>query len=195
VIQRRKAIESNDGHKLLTFKQFSGQQVNFACTDLQKRIFNQIRAITEAVQGKSKAHVLARHLRSEAPTHLNYLLSWISDWHEELTLQCNYLTAWPFIGLSTRAIMDDLIPPRMEVSPTQDFESMEAKSLIIWAVLQVPIRMNELQEAGYMSHPVVSHALSNFFIKTPVDSGAQAPSLQDSFSAIGQPTHRVSRIG
>jgi hypothetical protein len=85
----------------------------------------------------------------------------------QLTVPYSLVLHWT----EPRAIMDHLVPPIMEVSSTQNFESKEAKSLIIWAVLQVPIRMNDMQEAGcYKSHPGVSLALSNFLFKTRVYS-------------------------
>jgi hypothetical protein len=57
-------------------------------------------------------------------------------------------TAWPYIGLSTRAIMDHLAGPSRHGGVF--FDPIKAKSLIIWDVLQGhTMRMNNMQEAVY----------------------------------------------
>jgi hypothetical protein len=98
---------------MATMRQFTGQQANSARSDLQKR---QVRAIPGTVQGNPNDHGLAIHLYSEVPTQLNYLVG----------VQLPDPTAWPFIGLSTRAIMDHLTGPCRKVHTRRRNNMQEA---------------------------------------------------------------------
>ena len=114
---------------------------------------------------------LAHSLGINTQTQLSNLLALMSDWHEELVHQCDYKTdvAWQFIGFAIRSVMDHLVPPRMEVAGVQNLDSSRAKAQIIWAVLQVHVRVNAIIDARFKSHPVVTTAMSNFIMKSRVD--------------------------
>ena len=48
----------------------------------------------------------------------------------------------------------------------------DAKSLVIWAVIAVHIKMRSLIAAKFKSHQVVNNAMSNFIMKTRVDKSS-----------------------
>ena len=130
-----------------------------------------ISAIKGTIKTNNAATDLAKHLLTEVTSQLTELLALLSDWHEDLTEQCDYQStqAWQFIGLSVRAMMDFLVPPRMAVSAITNFTLPENKASVIWAVLSEHIRMKELVVVDFKSHHVVTTAMSNFIMKTRVD--------------------------
>jgi hypothetical protein len=164
--------EEGFGHRLATFKKFSGQAVLPARVDIQNKVKNIMATIRGTIVGTGPAQDLAKHLLNEVSSQLAELLSFMTEWHDELTQQCNYQTntAWLFIGLCVRAMMDHLVPPRMAVSGLDDFQSKDNKATIIWSVLEVHIRLNEMISAKWKAHRVITTAMSNFVMKSRVDA-------------------------
>ena len=86
--------------------------------------------------------------------------------------ECNYPTkvAWRYLGISVRSLLNYLIVPRMEVAGLNDISSKANKARIIWAMLQVHVRMNSLIECGFKSHPVLTTTMTTFVMKHQIDS-------------------------
>ena len=162
--------EEGFGCNLKTFHDFSGKTAAFR-PSISRKVNSLWTKIRGSVKAQGLAGELARHLGNETRTQLADMLALISDWHDELVSQCDYKTevAWKFIGFAVRSIMDHLVPPRMEAAGVENLASAESKSKVIWAVLQVHIRMNSLVEAKFKSHPVITTAMSNFIMKSRVD--------------------------
>ena len=163
--------EDGFGYRLKTFGLFSGRQVNSFRQDVSKKVACILSSVKGSLQGDGLAVELAKHLLLKVKSQLSELLSFLSDWHEELVEQCDYTsdTAWTFIGFAVRCIMDHLVQPRMEVAAVTSLSLNDSKALVIWAVLQVHIRLNEIIDANFKSHQVVTTAMSNFVMKTRVD--------------------------
>ena len=57
----------------------------------------------------------------------------------------------------------------MEVAAVTFLSSNRSKALVIWVVLQVHIRLEDIIQAKSKSHQVITTAMSNFVMKTRVD--------------------------
>jgi hypothetical protein len=172
--ENKKAVvepEDGFGYRMSSFSQFSGNKVNPARQDIQKKVKNFLSSITGTVTGTTTAAALSRHLCMDITRQLGEIISLISDWYEELTQQCDYKgpVAWNFIGFCIRCILDYLVPPRMEISALYNLHLPASKATIIWTSLEVHRRMNEMIDSGFKSHHVVTTAMSNFIMKTRVD--------------------------
>ena len=66
--------------------------------------------------------------------------------------------------------MDYLVPPRMAVCSIANLDSVSNKAKVIWAVLTVHTRMEEMIQQEFKSHQVITTAMSNFLMKNRVDS-------------------------
>jgi hypothetical protein len=99
------------------------------------------------------------------------ILSFFTQWHNELVTQCGNTTlaAWIFIGTTGRDMFEDLAKPRAIVSMVENWTSAEDKSHIIWAVLSVHARMKDIIGAGFKAHPVITTSMSNFLMTNRVD--------------------------
>ena len=162
--------EKGFGYQLDTYPKFSGRQSAFRQV-ITRKTNDLLLTIRGNLKATGRASDLAKHLCSETRNQLAEVLALLSDWHDELTNQCDYTSkvAWEFEGFVIRAVMEHLAPPRMEVASVSGLSSSRSKSLIIWAVLQVHARLISLIEAKFKSHAVVTTAMSHFIMKTRVD--------------------------
>jgi len=134
----------------------------------------------DSVEGCRTSECIASHLAAHLANRVRHqvaqLLSWMEQWHSELLLQCGYQTkeAWTFIGQCVREIMAYLAPPRVKVSHLEEWKTLSNKARIIWAMLEVHIRMDEVIKAKFKSHPTVTTAMSNFIMKTRVSESSVA---------------------
>ena len=162
--------EKGFGHQLDTYSKFSGKQAAFRQV-ITRRTNDLLLSIRGNLRSTGVCADLSRHLCAETKNQLAEILTLLADWHDELTNQCDYPSkvAWEFEGFMIRAIMEHLAPPRVEVASVSGLSSSRSKSLIIWAIMQVHVRLNEVIEAKFKSHPVVTTAIANFTMKTRVD--------------------------
>lgn len=58
----------------------------------------------------------------------------------------------------------------MEIAAVGNLDSARSKALVTWAVMQVHIRIEEIIEAKFKAHHVATTAMSNFVMKTRVDT-------------------------
>ena len=58
----------------------------------------------------------------------------------------------------------------------QDLTDTTNKARIIWAIMQVHIRFNQLLKAGFKAHPVLTRAMSAYIMKNRVD-GSQMDAM------------------
>ena len=117
---------------------------------------------------------LARYLICEVQNQLSELLTHCATYHHELEHQCGYDSkeAWLFIGIVVRAMFDFLTIERRAVADLTDLTSREGKAQIIWAVLSVHIKFNQIRDADFKSHQVATTAMSNFIMKTRVNGSS-----------------------
>ena len=120
-----------------------------------------ILGIKGSQQARGRCAELSRHLCTETKSQLAELLALLADWYDERTNQSDYSSkvTWEFEDFVTRAIMEHLAPPRMEVASISALSSTKSKALVIWAVLQVHIRLNSIIDAGFKAHSVVTTAI------------------------------------
>ena len=114
----------------------------------------------------------------------------------ELLHMCNYTTsvAWKFIGVCTRAVMDHLVPPQMEVASLgPNLDSADVKAKVIWAVLSVHLQMDEVITQGFKSHQVITTAMSGFLMTHRVDS-SQMDSLLERTTVIGKSNQGMEKF-
>ena len=162
--------EKGFGHQLDTYTKFSGRQASFRQV-VTRRVNDLLLSIRGNLRTSGICADLSRHLCSETKNQLAEMLTLLADWHDELTNQCDYPSkiAWEFEGFMIRAIMEHLAPPRIEVASVSGLSSTRSKALIIWGILQVHVRLNEIIDAKFKAHPVVTTAMTNFNMKTRVD--------------------------
>ena len=163
--------EEGFGHRMATYAKFSGEEGTPVRSEIQVRLRKVINSIKGTIKGSGPAQSLAKHLLQEVTFQASELVGFISERFQELTCQCNFTRepAWNFIGICTRALLDHMVPPRLEVSALEDFASPDNKAKIIWAILSVHIRMKEIIDSKFVAHPVITTAMSNFLLKTRVD--------------------------
>lgn len=193
------APEEGFGFRLKDFGMYSGRHVNSFRQDIQKKSNHIIASVRGSVKGSGAAAQLSKHLSVESRNHLSELLGHWSDWHEEMVEQCGYTSndAWCFIGFTARCVMDHLVPPRMEIAAIGNLDSARSKALVIWAVMQVHIRIEEIIEAKFKSHHVVTTAMSNFVMKTRVDRSqvaAVASKVTDATKLVAQCEKKVATL-
>jgi hypothetical protein len=167
-------VHSGFGEEMSTFAKFSGENSGKSVrAELHKKLVQLISTIRGAINGYGKGPSLARHTLDQTLTQVSFLFGFWSEWHMELLHMCNYTTgvAWKFIGVCTRAVMDHLVGPRMEVASLgPDLQSAVVKGKVIWAVLTVHKRMQEVIAKEFKSHQVITTAMSGFLMKHRVDS-------------------------
>ena len=107
---------------------------------------------------------------NEVKNQLSELLGWLSDWQEQLVLQCDYKSdvAWKFLGVVFWAIFDHLATPRMEIAGLSDLSSTTTKAAVVWAMMQAHVVVNDIIDQK-KAHHVVTTSVSNFIMKTRVD--------------------------
>ena len=125
------------------------------------------------------------HLFAEVKIQISLLFSFKTDYFTELTCIYNYTdeVAWKFIGVCVRAIFDFLAPPRLAVAGLEDLSARPVKAQIIWAIMQVHLRFNELIKADFKAHPVLTRAMSAYIMKNRVD-GSQLEAVKKRVSVV-----------
>ena len=164
--------EEGFGYFMNTHEKFTGRKKVSARLELIRRALQRIKKIEGNIQGHSIAHELVRHTLREVSTQLTRFLAFMEDWTQEMVQQCGYLlaVAWLFIGIVSRAILDHMLPPRLEVAEIMDIKDNRLnKARLIWSILQVHIRFNEIMDADFKAHQVVITAQSNYIMKSRVD--------------------------
>jgi len=161
------------GYRLTTMEKFTCGGAPQR-TEIGRMIAKQMKAIAGAITHTGPSATVAHAMLEGIKTQVSALLSFMEQWHSELLLQCNYETkeAWPFIGQCVREILNYLTPPRVEVSEIQDWSEPSNKAQIIWAMMQVHIRMEEMMESGFKSHSTVTTTMANFIMKTRVSESS-----------------------
>ena len=164
--------EEGFGFRLPNHAAYMGRDSKPVKNEIQELVSSQIAAVQGVIPSEfdNKAYELARHCLHQTTQHINFLLDHMSRWHLELTQQCNYSEAesWRFIGMCVRHVMDYLRVPRMDVARVEALDP-SAKARVIWAVLQVHIRMDEVVKDNLKAHRVVQTAMANFNMRTRVD--------------------------
>lgn len=164
--------EEGFGFRLPNHSAYMGRDSKPIKTEIQDLVNSQVAAVQGIIPAEfdNKAYELARHCLQQTTQHVNFLLDHMSRWHLELTQQCNYSEpeSWRFIGMCVRHVMDYLRVPRMDVARVESLDP-PAKARVIWAVLQVHIRMDEVIKDNLKAHRVVQTAMANFNMRTRVD--------------------------
>jgi hypothetical protein len=168
------AVEEDDGwgYRMESFDRYTGAKGKAVRTDLTTRVKNLTTTVKGSIVGQGPGQRLARHLLTEVVRQVSELTNFLTDYQSELENECNYPSkvAWRYLGITTRSIFNFLIPPRMEVAAVGDLGSRPSRARIIWAVLQVHIRMNALADCAFKSHPVLTTTMSSFIMKNRIDS-------------------------
>jgi hypothetical protein len=174
----KKTLVENDagfGYRLNTVAKYNGggSPQRYQILEL---IQNLIDSISGTIVGMDPASSLAQYLLTKVRSQAEGLLTFMDQWNSELLNQCEYTTleAWPFIGQCVRAIMNHLIKPRIVISKMEEWKSTESKARIIWAILQVHIRMDDVIINRFKSHNTITTVMSNFILKTRVSESSVA---------------------
>jgi len=162
------------GFRLSTMEKFSGGNGAPERSEISSHVQRLVSSIQGSITGTDICAQLAHNMNNKTQSQNEAMLSFIEQWHGELLMQCNYATkeAWTFIGQCVRAMLDHLTPPRILVSHYQEWRTPENKARIIWAMMQVHIRMDEIIAARFKSHPTITTVMSNFIMKTRVSETA-----------------------
>ena len=157
------------GHRLSTMEKHNGSGCSQRL-EITELVDKHIASLEGCMPSEGTSAHLAAHLSHRVRHQVASLLSWMEQWHSELLLQCGYQTkeAWTFIGQCVRETMAYLAPPRVKVSHLEEWSTPSNKARIIWAMLEVHIRMDEVISARFKSHSTVTTVMSNFIMKTRV---------------------------
>ena len=172
--------EEGFGHRFSTFEKFSGESTFVSAKELLatkvEDDISGIRGNLEICPGDGKAKNLATFLLEEVEKQSDKLQGFNESWAKALVNQCSYAMreAWIFIGVTDRAMFDDCLSVRKKAAKIDScrLNERDAKSLVIWAVIAVHIKMRSLIAAKFKSHQVVNNAMSNFIMKTRVDKSS-----------------------
>lgn len=82
---------------------------------------------------------------------------------------------------------------RAKISKLEDWSTPENKALIIWTAMCTHSKMKEFIKFGYKSHPVVTTAMSNFLMKTRVDS-SQVEALENKVKTLLAAEKKVNTL-
>ena len=153
----------------------AGKAARTEMTELLQTHFTKLKG---SLTGSTIADRLALQMFNEVHHQLNMLSGFVTNENTELVHECHYKqqVAWKFIGVCTRAIFAFLHPPRLEVAALQDLTDTTNKARIIWAIMQVHIRFNQLLKVGFKAHPVLTRAMSAYIMKNRVD-GSQMDAM------------------
>lgn len=154
-----------------------------------------ISGVAGIIHGHSFAAQLAHHMGQEVSMQIQNQLSYAERWHNELVHQCNYdsKVGWKFVGVSFRSMYTEMSKARAKISKLEDWTTPENKALIIWTAMCTHAKMKEFIKFGYKSHPVVTTAMSNFLMKTRVDS-SQVEALDTKVKALLTSEKKVSTL-
>jgi hypothetical protein len=160
------------GHKMDNFDRYTGAKGKAVRSEITTKVKNLSTRVKGSVLGTGSAQRLARHLISEVLRQVSEFTNFLTDYQGELENECNYPTkvAWRYLGISARSIFNYLIVPRMEVAGLDEIGSKSSKSLIIWAILEVHMRMNSLISCGFKPHSVLTTTMTTFVMKNRIDS-------------------------
>jgi len=158
------------GFRLSTMEKFSGGNGAPERAEISSHVQRLVSSIQGSITGTDICAQLVHNMNNKTQSQKEVMLSFMEQWHGELMMQCNCATkeAWTFIGQCVCAMLDHLTPPRILVSHYQEWRTPENKARIIWAMMQVHIRMDEIIAARFKSHPTITTVMSNFIMKTRV---------------------------
>jgi hypothetical protein len=167
-------VEEDDGwgHKMESFARYTGAKGRAVRGEISTKVKNLTTKIKGSVVGSGVAQRLSRWLTAEVIRQVSELLNFLTDYQGELVNECNYpdKTAWRYLGICARGILSYLIVPRMEVAGVNDIGARPTKARIIWAVMQVHIRMNSLISCGFKPHSVLTTTMTTFVMKNRIDA-------------------------
>ena len=166
------------GYRLDSYAKFTGGVGKAARTEMSELLQTHFAKLKGSLSGSSPSERLALQMFGEVNHQFNMWCGFLTNYHIELVHECLYkqAVAWKFLGVCTRAIFGYLHKPRLEVAALQDLTDVNIKARIIWAIMQVHIRFNELLEVGFKAHPVLTRAMSSYIMKNRVD-GSQMDAL------------------